>query len=54
MNKQIKELWEAANDHSVIMGWDYIVKHDGEDMPPMPEDPETVIQLVTKYLLDTL
>lgn len=50
----IKKLWEAANDHSIIMGGEWLIQdYESDTCPPMPSDIEA-IEMVTAYLKETI
>ena len=54
MSAALAELWSAANTHCICMCGEYIIEHDGDDNPPVPDDPIEIIRLVAEYLKSTV
>ncbi len=53
MHEALLKLWVAVNNHSLAMGGEYVVSHDGDDIPPPPSDDE-IVDLVRTYLEETI
>lgn len=62
--ERLEELWNAANCHCAAMTGQYLAEtdgppddwdwDDGDWNPPMPENPGKVIDLVIKYLTESI
>jgi hypothetical protein len=53
--ERLKELWDAANTHCVSICGEWLDEEwDGEDVPPLPDDPDEALDIIITYLKESV
>jgi hypothetical protein len=51
--ERLKELWDAANYHCVVICGEYLLD-DFTDVPPLPDDPDEALDIIITYLKESV